>query len=155
MFTLVLSNVITGEKITKINVLSILCSVTGIVLISNPQLGYYMLGQVPLENHQSQKDLKEYPYFTVGVFVALFSSFCSASGYISLRRLGESEGHPTLGPIYCGLYTAFAAVLAQAVLSIFFPNKLTFLQGPPPFKIYHSAQGTLMLILIGLFGCFS
>lgn len=36
-----------------------------------------------------------------------------------------------------------------------FPNTLNEIQGPPPFKIYHSAKGTMLLIAIGVLAGFS
>ena len=101
-----------GEKLTKIDIISIISAMIGVIIITNPQL---------IDSDASQESfdklIEQYPYFYVGIIGSLSYSFFSGMAYVYIRRIGK-DVHISLGPMYFGFFSALLAITSMSIMKV-------------------------------------
>jgi len=82
-----------GEKLRRREVMSVLVSMAGVVLVTRPSFLFGHGHALP----------------PVTVAIGLAGALCSATAYITVRKLGETE-HPAVIVFYFSLVSVFAAI---------------------------------------------
>jgi len=108
--TSILSYFFLGEKLSKLEVISIFSSLFGVILLSNPELLF------PSMKKESEGSIEEadHKYDIYGVLLALCGTFFSGSVYVATRFYSNSV-HPTVTTFtYAGFMAlvSFLAILA-------------------------------------------
>lgn len=84
-------------------ILSVCAAMIGVILLTNPNI-------VTGGSRNDLIDLDKYPYFYIGVVVALVGSINSGFAYLMMRRMGTSV-HSTHGPLYFGIFNCISCFL--------------------------------------------
>jgi len=118
VFTSILCFIFNGERIEVIDILSILFSMIGIIIISDPELAMKMVGISPeAESASIPSDQIEYPYYFWGACAAVFGAFSSGMSWIYLRRIGTSI-HSSVKPMYFGFFCGASCFLVQVATEL-------------------------------------
>jgi drug/metabolite transporter (DMT)-like permease len=90
IFASLMSYFVMGEKISKFELVSIIFSSFGVIMISKPRLflHYFGINGTTKSYEQIEKDEIDYPYFDFGVVAALLAAICSGYCFILMRKIG-------------------------------------------------------------------
>ena len=91
-----------GEKLAKLEVVSIFSSLFGVILLTKPELIFsQMKNDVPLQD--------DYNY-TTGIFLSFVGAISGALAYLYCRMIGKTL-HPSVHPFYFAITTAIVGTL--------------------------------------------
>ncbi|CDW82510.1 duf6 domain protein [Stylonychia lemnae] len=114
IFVAIACYIFLGEKLAKLEIISVFSAMFGVVLLTQPQLIFPSLVQ---ENQTSEefgpKDMTQY---FVGIFLSLFGAISGTMVYIVCRKIGK-ELHVSVHSFFFAVVTAFGGFIALSFTS--------------------------------------
>ena len=106
MFVAVNCFLFLGERLARIEILSIFSAMFGVILLTQPQLIVPSLWTEELSTLHQERSGYDY-YF--GVFLSLFGSLAGSGVYVCCRKLG-TQIHVSVHPFFMALISGFGGV---------------------------------------------
>ena len=91
------------EKLSKIEIFSIVSAMFGVILITCPEILFGQSFHVEDPNDEKKQSKGSF-YF--GAFLAVTGAFVGSFVYVACRKLGK-DVHPAMHPFYNGMITGF------------------------------------------------
>lgn len=107
----VVNFVLGGEKLGRIEVLSIFSAMIGVIILTTPSTIFPWIDH---EKQSSVKDQKDYPYYYAGVFFTLMGSLSSGFAYFTMRKIGTKLSS-TITTFYFGLSSSVFSFIVFSI----------------------------------------
>jgi drug/metabolite transporter (DMT)-like permease len=102
IFCNILAAGLLNEKVKQLDVLALISSTFGVIMIVKTQWVLKVFDHLDDYQHYENHHKKEFPFFELGICLAVISAISSAYSYVWLRRIGKSV-HSSVKPMMFGL----------------------------------------------------
>ena len=98
IFTTIVCFIFLGERLAKLEILSIFSALFGVILLTKPD---WIFPSIQVQN-EPHKNLTDFEY-KFGISISLCGAISGAFAYMFCRKLGSAL-HPSIHPFYLSIY---------------------------------------------------